>query len=377
MRRGHEHLDAILDQSGQILETQQVDLSRGELSRSRSSSVSVSEWERESAGTSEGDEEHHDEENESGAESAEEFVGIGMVENADHDADAGEDEDGGGQDESDRESIDEGDDEETTHALLGLPRRKEDVVPALAPPDRVDADADVVMESEAPLPEFRIDKDAATLIKRPGMFEDAVASPSVPSDIDSIARTPTLGDARSPAMDSFSDYPMRDDPSPASSVIEHDPLKDGDGSVVVSDEQAVSAVVAAGSEGVDAKEDQTEDNDMSQPLPQHVSDRATPFQVQQAEVEIDTPMEDVQNDAFARIPVYLKPFAVAPVDWSPDDKIKPPLLLRGVLRPYQHSGLEWLASLHSNNLNGILADEMGLGYVLARSREIRVINAIG
>ena len=25
------------------------------------------------------------------------------------------------------------------------------------------------------------------------------------------------------------------------------------------------------------------------------------------------------------------------------------------------SGLEWLVSLHNNNLNGILADEMGLG----------------
>jgi SWI/SNF-related matrix-associated actin-dependent regulator of chromatin subfamily A protein 2/4 len=27
----------------------------------------------------------------------------------------------------------------------------------------------------------------------------------------------------------------------------------------------------------------------------------------------------------------------------------------------QVSGLEWLVSLHNNNLNGILADEMGLG----------------
>ncbi|EIW75356.1 hypothetical protein CONPUDRAFT_66003, partial [Coniophora puteana RWD-64-598 SS2] len=40
---------------------------------------------------------------------------------------------------------------------------------------------------------------------------------------------------------------------------------------------------------------------------------------------------------------------------------KAPLLLGGVLRPYQQSGLEWLASSHSNLLNGKLADEMGLG----------------
>jgi len=63
------------------------------------------------------------------------------------------------------------------------------------------------------------------------------------------------------------------------------------------------------------------------------------------------------------IPDYLKPYVVAPVEWDPESKIKPPLLLRGILRPYQQSGLEWLASLHTNNLNGILADEMGLGYV--------------
>ena len=63
------------------------------------------------------------------------------------------------------------------------------------------------------------------------------------------------------------------------------------------------------------------------------------------------------------IPAYLEPYAVVPVDWDPNSRITPPLLLRGVLRPYQQAGLEWLASLHSNHLNGILADEMGLGYV--------------
>lgn len=42
-------------------------------------------------------------------------------------------------------------------------------------------------------------------------------------------------------------------------------------------------------------------------------------------------------------------------------RIRPPFLLRGTLRPYQQGGLEWLASLYANNMNGILADEMGLG----------------
>ncbi|TRM68940.1 SNF2 family N-terminal domain-containing protein [Schizophyllum amplum] len=61
------------------------------------------------------------------------------------------------------------------------------------------------------------------------------------------------------------------------------------------------------------------------------------------------------------VPEYLEPYAVAPVHWDPKQKVMSPLLLRGVLRPYQQDGLEWLAHLHTTNQNGILADEMGLG----------------
>lgn len=76
--------------------------------------------------------------------------------------------------------------------------------------------------------------------------------------------------------------------------------------------------------------------------------------------EVETAAEEeVEEDS--AIPLYLRPYAVAPVEWDPQSKVKPPLLLRGTLRPYQQGGLEWLASLHSSNLNGILADEMGLG----------------
>ncbi|BEI90755.1 uncharacterized protein CcaverHIS019_0308250 [Cutaneotrichosporon cavernicola] len=53
---------------------------------------------------------------------------------------------------------------------------------------------------------------------------------------------------------------------------------------------------------------------------------------------------------------------VADVEEDPNaPRLKPPFLLRGTLRPYQQAGLEWLASLYANNMNGILADEMGLG----------------
>merc|ERR1712183_880560 len=40
---------------------------------------------------------------------------------------------------------------------------------------------------------------------------------------------------------------------------------------------------------------------------------------------------------------------------------QPTILCGGTLKEYQLKGLEWLVSLHNNNLNGILADEMGLG----------------
>jgi len=94
------------------------------------------------------------------------------------------------------------------------------------------------------------------------------------------------------------------------------------------------------------------------------------------DIESGTPLvEDddgasVVGDEFeddTRIPRYLKPYAVAPVEWDSTAMIKPPALLRGILRPYQQAGLEWLASIHSRNLNCILADEMGLGCVLSFS----------
>jgi helicase SWR1 len=81
--------------------------------------------------------------------------------------------------------------------------------------------------------------------------------------------------------------------------------------------------------------------------------------------EVDDAASDIEDEIEdVRIPRYLKPYAVAPVEWDSNTMVKPPALLRGVLRPYQQAGLEWLASIHSRNLNCILADEMGLGYVI-------------
>ncbi|KAF3917384.1 hypothetical protein ABW21_db0203953 [Orbilia brochopaga] len=43
---------------------------------------------------------------------------------------------------------------------------------------------------------------------------------------------------------------------------------------------------------------------------------------------------------------------------------QPKLVTGGVMKEYQLEGLEWMASLFENGLNGILADEMGLGKTL-------------
>lgn len=51
--------------------------------------------------------------------------------------------------------------------------------------------------------------------------------------------------------------------------------------------------------------------------------------------------------------------SVSPQPTAPRTEV--PFLLRGTLREYQHYGLDWLAGLYENSMNGILADEMGLG----------------
>ncbi|KIJ66025.1 hypothetical protein HYDPIDRAFT_27228 [Hydnomerulius pinastri MD-312] len=388
MRRGHEHLDAILDQSGQILETQHVELAkRG--SRSRSSSVSGVEREWEEGGTS--DEEGEGDEEEGGEESAEEFAGIEMEEEgAGTGTGGGKDEDGtidGGDDGDESEGSSDEEDGETTHALLGRSRHRDDdpepetpaaEVPTSDQPTELDwADDHGSAHGDQTPSELSIDHDPHTEdleLRQPHssvVLEEPAGSPSIPSDLDSAVRTPTYGDGHSPV---FYDFSMQDTPSPASSIIGHETGQEGkdDGDTVPDIEgPAQSTLFAPASDrGIATKAsppaDEIPDDEAIQedkvdstphiphsPLPE---DTSTP-----KPQPTDEPMEDIQSEESVNIPEYLKPFAVAPVDWSPEDKIKPPLLLRGVLRPYQQSGLEWLASLHSNNLNGILADEMGLG----------------
>jgi hypothetical protein len=47
--------------------------------------------------------------------------------------------------------------------------------------------------------------------------------------------------------------------------------------------------------------------------------------------------------------------------------IKQPSMLMATLKEYQLKGLNWLATLYEQGINGILADEMGLGKVCSLS----------
>jgi DNA helicase INO80 len=53
-----------------------------------------------------------------------------------------------------------------------------------------------------------------------------------------------------------------------------------------------------------------------------------------------------------------------------DVSVKQPAMLTCQLKEYQLKGLNWLANLYEQGINGILADEMGLGKVCQRPRHL-------
>ena len=314
-RRGHEHLDAILNQSGYILKTQHGDLIRGGASRSRSHSPAVSEDEEEEQGENSGEEEEDDEEvlvhlqdeEEQDELMAEESVAISDV----------------GQDEA--ADADDEDDGFDTNMLLGDELLED-------PPDHQDASVS---------PEDQVN-DVPERESSSRQTSPSVATPHVFGE----GTEDEMGSSLGPPML----YEVGQSDAHTEDIIFPLPKLSGPGS-------APRAVT---------------EQDMSVDMPVSDEKDATPAK-EHAESQEQAKHEFVNEEAVAGdsdeegddppIPAYLKPYAVVPVDWDPNSRITPPLLLRGVLRPYQQAGLEWLASLHSNHLNGILADEMGLGYV--------------
>lgn len=134
-------------------------------------------------------------------------------------------------------------------------------------------------------------------------------------------------------------------PSPAD-VVEH---ANGATSEAVSPTKTINPEAVVESTGVTSKQLENTNGEATDPVADASMEQA----------EHDTANEDIAEEL--QVAPYLVDFAATPVDWDLNSKVTAPFLLRGTLRPYQQSGLEWLASLHTNNLNGILADEMGLG----------------
>ncbi|TFK50829.1 hypothetical protein OE88DRAFT_1630872 [Heliocybe sulcata] len=363
-RRGREHLDAILDQSGQILEAQHVDLARAESTRSGSQSNSVI----------------------SGS-----FLGTG-IDSDDEEEEEGEPDVSGPEEEAPSESED-GDGEDTS-ALLGT---------AGSPVPRSASEGSATRSLSLP------EEDGEMLLDGTPTF---LGSPShttgSPPPMDSLLKplNPTLShyvipersssvergfskdsgvafDADSPQCRDLVFLPLSAGDAPAEELSAQSPVSFVNGSSKVpemldikytpvnEDKFSNNITDATMSDGVGDEPGESligrwshtiqPDAVMRSPTPLKGDPPPTTMAIGgEVEHEHDSAdEEDVDEDS--RIPEYLRPFAVTPVDWNPEDKIKPPLLLRGVLRPYQQAGLEWLASLHTRHLNGILADEMGLG----------------
>lgn len=312
-RRGHEHLDDILTRSGQILEAQQAKLSKAELtvsSRSQSSSLVTTPlpWTA--------------------------FPDASDDEDADSDSD---------NDDTARDSDDEDEEDVDTAGLLG----------SVASPSATPAPHEVLSLRSSPAPLESHSSRSAT--PSHGSLEMLM----YPEDTD--ASSPI-----EPASKSFLSDPFLEADS---FIFPHEPLQLPVGINEVSTKltpltkevsfadvhlSEVPSSPPLSAEGAPLTQDTQADI-----LDEQITD--LPDNQEPAEDVDSDDAHDIDDDLLASIPAYLRPYAVAPVDWDPQQKVLPPLLLRGTLRPYQHAGLEWLANIHTNNLNGILADEMGLG----------------
>ena len=317
-RLGHAHLDAILSQSGQILESQQEDLSRGDLYRSRSQSGSDVEFDAGSdtnleVGTDDEQEEPGDVVEEAGSE----FGGV-FEAREEHETPT----------RSGTPSTDAADAEDdegglTTHLLSGFPDIVEDAVAAHSDD----------LFSEADLGDLAHPESSPVRIPQNTVSEPRLESVS----------------GEEASMDIFSTFLPDPEISFQEPVVPQEAFQELDEPLQLERQTSAEKDDVRPMDVVPSRHSSEVVEDS------HATDRISE--------EGDAREAHLGQEEEIQIPEHLKPYAVAPVKWDADKKVTPPLLLRGVLRPYQQSGLEWLASLHTNKLNGILADEMGLGWV--------------
>ncbi|KAH9949283.1 SNF2 family N-terminal domain-containing protein [Amylocystis lapponica] len=421
-RRGHEHLDAILDQSGQILEAQQLDLARA-APRSRSSSVSATlrHWASQSPEPDESasdternsDDDDPQDQPESSTDDEEQLgsnVLLGLIDHpsyvtrtssrsvsqsppptedvpeSDLDSESAVSQDLLGIGHIDPFPFTDAEianDDERSPSTPISPLMKPTTPPALnditmhsngidqgPPHDIVQATAKIVSprfhpvalaldtalrerEARSSTPTTTIFPSTISSIRDSSdtdVDEDSLPDHDAALEIQSPPVTPStygteISEPESEPSRSPSSGRAASTPDDISSLTVHCDLRS----------TTVPASTAPQRHPSDETPEKSGSADGKLP-PEHVLINNTNEQATALESIAEAGVEE-----HVSIPPYLWPYAVAPVEWDPQSPIKPPLLLRGTLRPYQQAGLEWLASIHMNNLNGILADEMGLG----------------
>ncbi|KAJ7721528.1 SNF2 family N-terminal domain-containing protein [Mycena metata] len=369
LKRGHEHLDAILDQSGHILDVQQGDLTRGDGyagRRSRSSSVSVSgrimEWGEEEDEDEEDDEEQEGDTGEQEGEEGEQEDAVeGDGEEGTEDVvmkpPEAEEEEGEGDDSISRTTKSEaGDDEEEDPSTSALGLLGDYAAEPQTPGSTTSALPDPSTPASESLADRSLEQSVRDDMEEDEEEDDAAVEDMMRAQVFSSPIQPRRARESTEGVDEDQDLATPDDQD--TDAVDRDPSQPPStraGSQTPAEESTAALVDLSPSVAPD---------DVLVTVP---TDPADPVDSQPAarkeEEEEDTDVDQSEDDrpSTPEIPAYLLPYAVAPVEWDATKRVTPPLLLRGFLRPYQQSGLEWLASLHLNNLNGILADEMGLG----------------
>ncbi|KAI0764391.1 SNF2 family N-terminal domain-containing protein [Trametes elegans] len=374
---GQEHLDAILNQSGQILEVQLHDLGKGgEVgSRSRSQSVSTIAFVPSNASDDEGsdgtepvhgDDGAEDDSDDSDTSAPDEGISMLLSEGAAMEyktcsspsmsMEAGsatpllEDDDG-------QESRDEpeerhrGSSIDSAHAIFpsetvtDMHELLSDRAMSQEPPKTLNGASDSPLlgfSAKTVSPSHREGQDLFQVTPSLLPFSDDLLPPPSNDETDHSSSSPYT----------FSQQPWARKALPSTPSSSDAPV------AVASDVDIATPSLGAYSEPSQIPP-KTKELRVDVDIHENPAEDATPATPGPEDVQDETLEDETEEDS--SIPYYLRPYAVAPVDWDPQAKVKPPLLLRGTLRPYQQAGLEWLASLHSRNLNGILADEMGLG----------------
>ncbi|KAF6761123.1 helicase SWR1 [Ephemerocybe angulata] len=359
-RRGQEHLDAILDQSGHLLSTQQSRLRKG-LSRASSVSLGMSGYDQDS-----------DDETDEGLD-VDDLEADGAES---RDGDLDEEDEGLGRTSEVGESEFDDDDPGAGSSMLLMDRPSPSLEPDPGEPQAESTSARVVLS-----PALQRDEDEESMAELDHlMYPDPETSPIREKRTSPFLRAPLVDYDSSSAQSSTPTVPgelkLPKSPSlqPQSHVVLDELEIQGDLDMTSPLEEEFPKSRGESPANDDAphpvlghrsspsplfsERETTADIGITSPIPE---DLPAPSRKETPTLDDDLPADDEVEEEDPEIPGYLKPYAVAPVDYDPSAPVTPPLLLRGTLRPYQQSGLEWLAGLHTNNVNGILADEMGLG----------------